>query len=259
MMHDCAITKRYTLFLDLPITFDFERAMKGESMLAWEPENGSRIGVVPRMGGDDDVKWFEIDNCMMFHVANAWEEGDEVVLIGCRANKTDVAAAAETMADENADMRDQLALLTEWRLDMSTGKATERNIDPDLYCEFPRIHDDLAGRPSRYAYLAGIDPDLHGTPMTSVIKYDRSDGSMTVHSLGEGGRGGEAVFAPRTNATAEDDGYVIVFRWDEIAQQSECRVIDAQNFAAEPVARVKIPYRVPFGFHADWVPRGATD
>ena len=61
MMHDCAITKRYTLFLDLPITFDFERAMRGESMLAWEPENGSRIGVVPRMGGDAEAKWFEID------------------------------------------------------------------------------------------------------------------------------------------------------------------------------------------------------
>jgi carotenoid cleavage dioxygenase-like enzyme len=254
MMHDCAITERFTIFLDLPITFDFERAMKGESMLDWEPENGSRIGVVPRLGSDEDVQWFEIENCMMFHVANAWEEGDEIVLLGCRANRTDVANATDTMADESADMRDQLALLTEWRLDRSTGKSTERNINPDLYCEFPRINDDLAGRPSRFVYLAGIDADLRGTPMTSVIKYDRANGSMTVHPLGEGGRGGEAVFAPRANASSEDDGYVIVFRWDEIREVSECIVLDAQNFAAEPVARIQIPYRVPFGFHADWVP-----
>ena len=34
----------------------------------------------------------------------------------------------------------------------------------------------------------------------------------------------------------------------------ECRVIDAQDFTAEPVARIKIPSRVPFGFHAAWVP-----
>ena len=128
MMHDCAITKRYTIFLDLPITFDFERAMKGESMLAWEPENGSRIGVVPRHGSDADVRWFEIDNCMVFHVANAWEEGDEVVLIGCRANRTDVANATEMVGDEAVSMRDQLARLTEWRLNLSTGKVSERSL-----------------------------------------------------------------------------------------------------------------------------------
>ena len=181
------------------------------------------------------------------------EEGDEVVLLGCRANRTDVAAATQTMADESVDMRDQLALLTEWRLDMQSGKVSERNIDPNLYCEFPRINDDLAGRPSRFAYLAGIDPDQHGTPMTSVIKYDREDDSMTVHPLGDGCKGGEAIFAPRTNATAEDDGYVILFVRDESREESECRVIDAQNFAAGPVARVRIPHRVPFGFHAGWV------
>jgi carotenoid cleavage dioxygenase-like enzyme len=254
MMHDCAITKHFTIFLDLPITFDFERAMKGENMLAWEPENGSRFGVVPRMGNDEDVQWFEINNCMMFHVANAWEDGDEVVILGCRANRTDVADATENMADENKGMLDQLALLTEWRLNRTTGEVTERNIDPNLYCEFPRINEDLVGRPSRYAYLAGIDTDQHGTPFTSEIKFDREDGSMTVHSLGEGRKGGEAIFAPRRGAKAEDDGYVILFTWDEPNQQSECVVIDAQNFEAEPIARIKIPHRVPFGFHATWVP-----
>jgi carotenoid cleavage dioxygenase len=67
--------------------------------------------------------------------------------------------------------------------------------------------------------------------------------------------GGEAVFAPRKDATSEDDGYVILFAWDEPNRQSECVVIDAQNFEADPIARIKIPHRVPFGFHASWVPR----
>lgn len=254
MMHDCAITERFTIFLDLPITFDFERVAKGESMLAWEPENGTRLGVMPRMGEDADIKWFEIDSCMMFHVANAWEDGDEVVLLGCRANRTDVANATTNAADESLDMRDQLALLTEWRMNLATGEVIERNIDPNLYCEFPRINDHLAGRPSRYAYLAGIDAELSGTPFTSEIKYDHTDGSMTVHPLGEGRKGGEAIFAPRKGGTSEDDGYVILFTWDEPNQQSECVVIDAQNFEADPIARIKIPHRVPFGFHASWVP-----
>ena len=254
MMHDCAITENFTIFLDLPITFDFERVAKGESMLDWEPENGSRLGVIPRMGDDADVKWFEIDNCMVFHIANAWEEGDEVILLGCRANRTDVANATVNAADENLDIRDQLALLTEWRMNLTTGEVTERNIDPDLYCEFPRINEERTGRSSRYAYLAGINADLQGTPFTSEIKYDREDGSMTVHPFREGHKGGEAIFAPRKGATSEDDGYVILFTWDEPNQQTECLVIDAQDFEADPIARIRIPHRVPFGFHASWVP-----
>jgi len=253
MMHDCAITDKHTIFLDLPITFDFTRAMNGQKMLDWEPENGSRIGVVPRMGSDEDIKWFEIDNCMVFHVANAWEEGDEVVLLACRANKTEVGDATENANDADMDMTDQLALFTEWRMNMATGEVTERNLDPVNYGEFPRINDNLAGRKTRYTYVAGIDQNQRGTPFNREMKYDGETGDIQVHPLGEGCKGGEAIFAPRVGAVDEDDGYVILFVRDEINQTSECRVIDAKNFEAEPVARVKIPYRVPFGFHASWV------
>jgi carotenoid cleavage dioxygenase len=41
--------------------------------------------------------------------------------------------------------------------------------------------------------------------------------------------------------------------WDAVAKHSELLVIDAQNFTAEPVARVLMPQRVPFGFHAAWI------
>ncbi|MEM7591792.1 MAG: carotenoid oxygenase family protein, partial [Cyanobacteria bacterium P01_A01_bin.83] len=34
---------------------------------------------------------------------------------------------------------------------------------------------------------------------------------------------------------------------------SELVVIDAQNVASEPVARVLIPQRVPYGFHGAWI------
>jgi len=253
MMHDCAITDKHTIFLDLPITFDFTRAMNGESMLAWEPENGSRFGVIPRMGNDEDVKWFTIDNCMIFHVANAWEEGDEIVLIAARSNNTDVGNATENANADDMDMTDQLAQLTEWRLNMVTGAVAERRIDAVNYGEFPRINDNFVGLKTRYTYVAGIDQHQKGTPFVSEMKYDLETGDIQVHPLGEGCKGGEAIFAPRKNATSEDDGYVILFVRDDINQTSECRIIDAKNFEGEPAARVQIPHRVPFGFHATWV------
>ena len=61
MMHDCGITENYTIFPDLPLVFDFEGLMSGGGLLNWDPENGCRIGIVPRLGDDDSIRWFARD------------------------------------------------------------------------------------------------------------------------------------------------------------------------------------------------------
>ncbi len=254
MMHDCAITEHYTVFLDMPITFDFGRAMAGGLMLDWEPENGSRLGVVPRMGTDKDVKWFDVKTAMVFHVSNAWEEGDEVVVQASRSLRTDVSRATEN-AGKHMDMADQLGQLYEWRLNMKTGAVAERHLDTKHHCDFTRINDDLCGRKTRYTYAARFDLE-HDALFNAALKYDDQTGEIQVHALGDGRWGGEGVFCKRDGAAAEDDGYLVLFVWDDNKQRSECMVIDARNFTAPPVARIMIPGRVPFGFHAGWAPAG---
>ncbi len=252
MMHDCAITEHHTVFLDMPITFDLSRAMKGGLMLDWEPENGSRLGVVPRFGKDADVRWFDVAVSMVFHVSNAWEEGDEIVVQGSRSLRTDVSRATE-MADKQEADTDQLGQLYEWRLNMKTGGVKEGYLDTEHFCDFTRINDDLCGRKTRFTYAARFDP-AHGAMFNAALKHDGETGKIQVHELGAGRWGGEGVFAKRTGATSEDDGYVVQFVWDENREQSECLIIDAQNFDGAPVAKIRIPHRVPFGFHAGWVP-----
>ena len=53
-MHDFAVTEKYTLFLDFPITLDIGRAISGGPAVDFEPQYGSRIGVMPRYGTDAD-------------------------------------------------------------------------------------------------------------------------------------------------------------------------------------------------------------
>jgi len=63
------------------------------------------------------------------------------------------------------------------------------------------------------------------------------------------------VYAPKVGAnrsSGEDDGYVITLVTDSNNWESHCLVFDATDVAAGPVARVKMPHRVPFGFHATW-------
>ena len=248
MMHDLAITRRHTVFLDMPLTFDLARAMRGGRALAWEPENGTRIGIAPRMGGDADVKWFNVTTGYVFHTANAWEEGDEVVVLACRSQVTDVVGAAESVA--GGDSEAKTGQLYEWRLNLQTGLVKERVIDSN-HSDFPRINDAYTGHPSRYVYSARFSPE-RATMFDALLKYDCRTGATHVHRFGPGRFGGEGVFAPASGG-GEDDGYVIAFVWDEEAASSECVIIDSRAFEDPPVARIRIPYRVPFGFHAAWI------
>ncbi|MFT7246189.1 MAG: carotenoid cleavage dioxygenase-like enzyme [Candidatus Azotimanducaceae bacterium] len=247
MMHDFGITENYSIFPDLPLTFDFEKLLKGESMIGWSPENGCRIGIMPRMGDDSSIKWFEIEESFLFHVSNSWEEGDEVVFQACRSNRGGIEST------EGVPMEDQFGQLHEWRFNMKTGGVISKALDREYYCDFPRIHDDLIGKKNRYLYAARFR--MGDTAVfDGEMKYDNETGELQVHDFGADKESGEAIFAPKVGGVDEDDGYVICFVYDKVSETSECHVIDAKKFTDEPVARIKIPQRVPHGFHASWVP-----
>ena len=40
---------------------------------------------------------------------------------------------------------------------------------------------------------------------------------------------------------------------DAQARSTELRVLDGADIAAPPVATVRLPHAVPFGFHGNWV------
>ena len=247
-MHDFAVTATHTIFLDFPITLDITRAMSGGLALDFEPEHGSRIGVVPRYGNDADVRWFEVETGVVVHTANAWDEGDEVVLQASRSKNADIAGAGTS---EGNILEENQGKLYEWRINLKTGEVKERTLS-DTPCDFTRVNDVYACYPTQYAY-AGVFNPVRPFTFDGVMKYDNQSGETTVYTYGEQRHGGEAVFAPSTNASAEDDGYLISFVHDEAINQSECVILDARNIANGPVATLKMPFRVPYGFHAGWV------
>ena len=246
-MHDFAVTEKYSLFLDFPITLDIERAMAGGPALGFEPEHGSRIGVVPRFGTDSDVRWFEVETGSVVHTANAWDEGDEVVLQASRSKTSDIANAG-LGADNLQETQGQLY---EWRINLISGAVTERTLSP-ARCDFTRVNDGYVCHKTRFVYGAVFNP-VRPFSFDGVMKFDNETQTTTTFDYGANRFGGEAVFAPKVGATAEDDGYLICFVQDEAAEQSECLILDAQDIAAGPVASILIPFRVPYGFHAGWV------
>ena len=247
-MHDFAATAKHTLFLDFPITLDVGRAIAGGPAVAFEPEYGSRIGVMPRYGSDADVRWFDVKTGVVIHTANAWDEGDEVVLQASRSSTADIAGAGTS---EGNNLQENQGQLYEWRINLTSGEVTERSLS-DTPCDFTRVNDNFACFKTRYVY-AGIFNTERAFTFDGVMKYDNASGVTAEFRYGPDRHGGEAVFAPRRGCASEDDGYLVCFVHDEADNQSECLIIDAQNIEAGPIASIIMPFRVPYGFHAGWV------
>ena len=258
MMHDCAITEHFTIFMDLPLVFSFERAMQGSMPFNFDAKQPARFGILPRYGDNSTVRWFELPACWVWHTLNAYEEGDEIVLLACRANVANLLLPEDVTPESSSTSTidpNTLSYLHRWRFNMSTGSVHEEQLD-DAPTEFPRVNDMLLGTKTHYGYTARIPMDTEtASSFDALIKYDLSTGDSQVHEFGTGRYGGEGVFAPTTNPLTEDDGWLLTFVYDTATDRSELVVLDAHRLDAEPVARVLLPQRVPYGFHGIWIPR----
>lgn len=243
MIHDIAFTQKYILVFDLPTVFNIDAAMSGASLpYYWDHNYQARIGLLPREGNAEDVKWIDIDPCYIFHPMNAYDDGDEVVLD---------AARHEKMFDrERRGPSEGPPTLDRWRLNTVTGTHTCERID-DRPQEFPRINESLVGLRNQYGYCAGIGQNF---AQDTLIKVDLDSRRVEARTDTARYGYGEPVFIPRDGAKTEDDGYVMALRLDTQTQTSDLAVFDAQAITEDPIAVVHVPVRIPNGFHGNWIP-----
>lgn len=250
MIHDFAVTERHVIFLLCPIVFSFEAAMTTGKLFSWEPERGTRIGIMPRDGGNADVRWYETEACYVFHPMNAYTQGDTVVLDVARYNELRfMEPDAARIGDPDA------ARLHRWRIDLRPGGSVASTPLDDTSGEFPRVDERRVGRKHRFGYLAANTPDDNGNTevWSAVKKYDLDRGTSVERRFGAGNGVGEPLFVPRHPGADEDDGYTLVLVYDQARNASDFYILDARDIAGEPIAVVHIPNRVPYGFHGNWV------
>lgn len=279
MMHDFSLTENHVVFYDLPVTFDAEMAVQmtvprglrlasrlvlsaligrvripdpvsarqpqGETKdrrfpYSWNPRYPARIGVMPRGGGNADVRWFDVEPCYVFHPMNAYDDDGTIVLDVVRHPK---------MFDTNHLGPDEgPATLDRWTVDLADGKVRESRID-DRGQEFPRVDERRVGRRHRYGYAPTV---ADGEAGDVLLKHDFVGDRTQWRSFGAGKVLGEFVFEPSSADAAEDDGVLMGYVYDRRTDRSELALLDAQTL--DDVASIKLPHRVPAGFHGNWVP-----
>jgi carotenoid cleavage dioxygenase-like enzyme len=249
LMHDFALTADHVVFMDLPLLFDLRLALTQQDdrdlPYRWDDRYGARLGVLRRDDPYGPVRWFDIDPCYVFHIANAYDVSSSTSRADGNSIVLEVVRYPEMWRDSTEFGID--AALWRWKIDLDTGVVEESQLD-DRGVEFPRVDDRLAGAAARYSVAVGS-----GT----LVRYDLQRDTASEHRFsahGHRGAPGEAVFAPAVGESDELAGWYLTYVYDPVTDGSDLVIIDASDFEGGPVARVRLPRRVPHGFHGNWMP-----
>jgi carotenoid cleavage dioxygenase len=244
MMHDFAITEHDVVFWEMPVLFDLQRAVRNEMPYTWTPSYGARLGVMPLGGPASAIRWVEIDPCYVFHGVNAHRDGSKVVVDGCRL---------ESAFAPGVDLTDVPSAPHRWTVE-TAGPELRVSDEPvgDRHMDLPTIDPRRRGRPYRYAWFADTRRRRGTLDFGGVTARDSRTGRDEVWDPGAGHHAGEGLFVP--DGRNEGDGWVLTFLYDRRTRSSDLVVLDASSVRSGPVARIRLPRRVPFGFHGAWLP-----
>jgi carotenoid cleavage dioxygenase-like enzyme len=244
-VHDCAITETVVVLFDLPLTLDTASVEAGLGFpYRWNSDHVARIGLLARDGTADDIAWFEIEPCFIYHTLNAYDLEDGSVVLDAVRHPT-------TMAIDVHGPMDGPPTFDRWTFETASGIVRRELLD-DRPQEFPRHDERRTGRAHRYGYTQSLDP------FGALIKHDLANGSAELHDFGPGRAAQEPVFVPRAEGASEDDGWIMTYVHDAGLDRSDVVILAAQDFSGEPLATIQLPQRVPIGFHGSWIPDTAV-
>ena len=250
LIHTFLLTENWVVIPVIPLDSDLQRAMRGGPMTAWNTGRPTKLALLPREGTAADVRWLEFDPRHMFHECNAWEEDGKII--------ADVAAANGTALFPDQDGNwlthaETKLSLRRWTIDLADASMREETLN-DRDIQFPRPDDRLMTRKTRHAYgnmnLHSVDGRVDG--MDAVLRFDTQSGKEDFYHFGPGSAAGELVFAPRVGAAHEADGYAMSLVHRANSPTSELAIFAATDIASGPIATVRIPFRVPSGFHCNY-------
>lgn len=184
----------------------------------------------------------------LIHAINAWEDDDA---------KTITLVAPNILSVEHTLERMDLvhAMVEKVTIHLNTGIVTRQPLS-SRNLDFAVINPSYVGKKNKFVYAAIGDPM---PKISGVVKLDvskKAKCTVACRMFGYGSYGGEPFFVarePENPEAEEDDGYVVSFVHDEGKGESRFLVMDAKSPELEVVAAVRLPWRVPYGFHGLFV------
>ncbi|KAI3468214.1 hypothetical protein Pfo_024877 [Paulownia fortunei] len=279
LCHEIGVTRRYNVIMDFPLTLDINRLISGEPLIKYNKERYARIGIMPRYGDADSVQWFEVEPSCTFHIINCYEHDNEVVVLACRARNSIIPGPDFGLnkfewfskgfkqigtLDEIGEISEDESFFSrvyEWRLNMHTGEVAEKNLTGTEYSmDFPMINEKYSGNKNKFGYTQVINSNAssksgdHDLVKLLYLEQVQELIKVEYHKFAENTFCSGAAFVAKSGKAEEDDGWIITYVHNEDSNTSQVHIVDAKNFSNEPVAKITLPSRVPYGFHGAFMP-----
>ena len=243
IIHDMILTPNYIVFFLSPLEVSLMKTLLSKNPMSWNSKKGTKIGIIPRHGDSQKITWAETEPFFVWHTMNGFEENGHIVL--------DYIQHSHGLPQKQIEPR-----LYRIVVNPQKGILSHNPLD-DQFVEFPTIDIRRIGEKYNYGYAARRNMNkhkkIHESYFTEIIQYDFIKKVHRLHRFPKGQFVGEPTFVPHPYKDSEADGVILAFVYDENSDKSKLVVIDPLNFDKEPIAVVELPFRVPNGFHGDWV------
>ncbi|KAJ1446652.1 carotenoid oxygenase [Pelagophyceae sp. CCMP2097] len=262
--HSFGLCERFAVLLEQPAVYDIG-ALVGASQAAhvafdWQPRRRTWAHVVDLDTGAVVTRCCE-PSFFFFHIANTFEDGDDVCVDLCTYNDAkmvnglllDRMRAPPTNATPKSHLK-RLRIPGAARSDAQKRKAppaTLEQLDDAAatgdYSEFPTINAAHAAGNAAYRFVYSVGMRRPTNAANTLVKTDVSAKQSVVAQLARSyGVVGEPVFVARPGGTAEDDGVILVV-CHAADGSTDIVVVDAATMVE--CARAQLETPIPYGFH----------
>jgi carotenoid cleavage dioxygenase-like enzyme len=260
LMHDFLVTKEHIVFPLWPITADRARIEAGGAHWVWEPEKGSYVGIMPRGGRVEQMRWYQMPAHSAFHYMNAFSDGPRVHLDFGYGN-----VVGFPFIQEASGIRVPLGEMrgpgyVRWTFDLS---KPGHSFDEDVLGpggDMPCIARKDAMKNYEIGYLQTFDPRNSpplisgpvGPGFNTICRIEMKTGKTARLGLGQNTTVQEHVHIP--SKIPGHEGYLIFAVDLHDKMLSEVAIVEAGNLERGPIARIQMPFRLRCQVHGLWVP-----
>ena len=250
MVHDFAVSQRYLVLLLAPLTMDMAALREGGismvDAMRWHADAPTKVLVIDKA----DLgrrRMLEMPATMVFHFGNAWDADGEIHLDFVQGppmpqinERLQQIMRGERPVPVPSTPRFMRIALASGRLEIQAR---------DEAVEFPVVDPrHVARRYSQVFYPTAVDlGDRWG--FNGLMKLDTETGRRERFAFGPETVVEEHVLVPKPGSRREGEGWLLGMGYDTGKQKSFVSVFDAQALSAGPLARLWLPYWVPYGFH----------
>lgn len=249
LIHDFTVTEKHAVFFIDPAKLVAWRAMLGlkdfSKYFYWDEAGSTRVIIVPLNDPENHCQ-FDVDPFRVWHFANAFESGGEIIIDAFRHENIDVITNPTLPTSDIP-----IPKLFRFRLNPKI-HSFSGELMCDVPSEFPSVNPQVAGMPHRFIWMQTFS-DENGNE--GFAQLDSQSHQQHRYFAPDNHLVSEPVFVP--NGSREDSGWVLQLTQDTSIGKSYLAVFDTQRIDDGPVAKLWFDQGIPATFHGVFVSKPA--